>query len=170
MVEEKRNELGVPGMAVVIVMGGEVIYTRGFGLRDVEHNKSVTPDTLFRIGSDTKAFTAMATVMSQDDGKLSLEDSPKKYLPYFKLQDPEANLKVTVRDLLCHYGPTYSFLVRVLASTRFTALFIWVNSHRDHREHGGFSNILCALRRPLWLKLFMHLKTAVVLDITAFST
>ena len=102
MVEEKRNELGVPGMAVVIVMGGEVIYTRGFGLRDVEHNKSVTPDTLFRIGSDTKAFTAMATVMSQDDGKLSLEDSPKKYLPYFKLQDPEANLKVTVRDLLCH--------------------------------------------------------------------
>jgi CubicO group peptidase (beta-lactamase class C family) len=100
--EETRQKQGVPRMAVAIVKNGDVIFTKGFGLRDVDGQKPVAPNTLFRIGSDTKVFTAMVTVMSQDDGKLSLDDSPKKYLHYFKLQDPEANSKVAIRDLLCH--------------------------------------------------------------------
>ena len=49
-----------------------------------------------------ESFTAMGVVISQDEGKLSLDDSPKKHLPYFKLQDPEADAKITVRDLLHH--------------------------------------------------------------------
>jgi CubicO group peptidase (beta-lactamase class C family) len=100
--EEIRQKQSVPGMAVAIVKNGDVVFTKGFGLRDVDGHKPVTPNTLFRIGSDTKAFTAMVTVMSQDDGKLSLDDSPKKYLHYFKLQDRQANSKATIRDLLCH--------------------------------------------------------------------
>ena len=80
---------------------------KGFGLRDVERNLPVTADTLFAIGSCSKAFTAMGVVISQDEGKLSLDDSPKKHLPYFKLQDPEADAKITVRDLLHHsWGST----------------------------------------------------------------
>jgi len=101
-VEEERQQLKVPGLSLVIVKDDQIALMKGFGLRDVEHNLTVTPDTLFVMGSCTKAFTAMALVMSQDEGKLSLDDSPKKFLPYFKLVDPEADANVTLRDLLCH--------------------------------------------------------------------
>jgi len=101
-VETKRKEQHVPGMTLAIVKNDEVIYLKGFGVADLESSKPVTPDTVFSIGSSTKSFTAMAAVMSEDDGKLSLEDSPRKYLQYFKMRDPEMDAKVTIRDLLCH--------------------------------------------------------------------
>jgi CubicO group peptidase (beta-lactamase class C family) len=101
-IEEKRKQLGVPGVAVAIVKDDKVIFQKGFGWRDVERKLPVTADTLFAIGSCTKAFTAMAAVISQDTGKLSLDDSPKKHLAYFKLQDTEADAKITVRNLLDH--------------------------------------------------------------------
>jgi CubicO group peptidase (beta-lactamase class C family) len=100
--EEKRKETGVPGASLVVVVGDHVIVLKGSGVRDAAKNLPVTPDTLFAIGSCTKAFTAMAAVISQDDGKLSLDDSPKKYLPYFHLRDPEADAQATLRDLLSH--------------------------------------------------------------------
>src|SRR5688500_7734393 len=69
---------------------------------DVYMMLPVTPDTLFAIGSSSKAFTALSVLMSADDRKLLLEDNPKKHLPYFKLRDPEADSKITVADLLSH--------------------------------------------------------------------
>jgi CubicO group peptidase (beta-lactamase class C family) len=101
-VEEKRKELGVPGVALAIVKDDKVIFQKGFGLRDVERNLPVTADTIFAIGSCTKSFTAMAAVISQDEGRLSLDDPPKKHLSYFRLQDPEADAMITLRDLLLH--------------------------------------------------------------------
>lgn len=101
-VDSRRRRMHVPGASLVIVKDDRVIYLKGLGFRDVEHALPVTPKTLFAIGSSTKAFTAMTVMMSADDGKLSLEDSPKKYLPYFKLRDPEADSKITISDLLCH--------------------------------------------------------------------
>ncbi len=100
--EEKRKELGIPGMSLAIVKDDKVIYLKGLGVKDFERNIPVTPDTRFAIGSSTKAFTAMLAVMSADEGKLSLDDSPKKFLPYFTLRDEEAAAKVTMRDLLSH--------------------------------------------------------------------
>src|SRR5262245_42659744 len=100
--EDKRKELGIPGMSLVIVKDDKVIYLKGLGVKDFEKNIPVTPDTRFAIGSSTKAFTAMLAVMSADDGKLSLDDSPKKFLPYFTLRDQDAAAKITLRDLLAH--------------------------------------------------------------------
>jgi CubicO group peptidase (beta-lactamase class C family) len=100
--DAKRAELGVPGLALVIVEGDKVIYMKGLGVRDVQRRLPVTPDTLFPIASATKAFTAALTAMSVDDHKLSFDDSPKKYLPYFHLSDSTADAEVTIRDLLCH--------------------------------------------------------------------
>src|SRR3954470_7522429 len=100
--EEKRKELGIPGMSLVIVKDDKVIYLKGLGVKDFEKNIPVTPDTRFAIGSSTKAFTAMLAVMSADDGKLSLDDSPKKFLPYFHMQDPDADARIKIRDLLSH--------------------------------------------------------------------
>jgi len=101
-VEKRRRELGIPGLSLAIVKDGEVILSKGFGSRNLGKNLPVTPETLFAIGSTTKAFTAMTTVMSADSGKLSLDDSPKNFLPFFKLRDPEADAQATLRDLLTH--------------------------------------------------------------------
>jgi CubicO group peptidase (beta-lactamase class C family) len=101
-IEDSRKELKVPGLGIAIVKDDKIIYMKGFGLRNTERNLPVTPDTLFAIGSTTKAFTSMSIAMSVDESKLSFDDSPKKFLPYFKLQDPEADSKITIRDLLCH--------------------------------------------------------------------
>ncbi len=100
--DAKRADLHVPGAALVIVKDDKIIAIRGMGLRDVERKLPVTPRTMFAIGSSTKAFTAMTALMSVDDGRLSLLDPPRKYLPYFKLKDPDADTKITVSDLLCH--------------------------------------------------------------------
>ncbi len=102
IVEEQRKAMGIPGLSLAIVKDDRVIYAKGFGLRDVERKLPVTVDTLFAIGSCTKAFTAMAAVISEDEGKLSLNDSPKKYLPFFKINDPQIDEKITLRDLLSH--------------------------------------------------------------------
>ncbi len=101
-VEERRQQLGIPGVSLVIVKDDRVIYMKGLGHKDFERKAPVTPDTLFAIGSSSKAFTAMLVAMAADAGKLSLDDAPKKFLPYFKLQDPEADTKITLRDLLAH--------------------------------------------------------------------
>ncbi len=100
--EARRKELGIPGMSLVIVKDGEIIFAKGFGYKDVEKQIPVTTDTQFAIGSSTKAFTALSVLMSQDEGKLSLDDNPRKHLSYFKMNDAETNEKITIRDLLSH--------------------------------------------------------------------
>ena len=103
-VEEGRQKLGIPGLSLVIVKDDKIIYMKGLGHRDFERKVPVTPDTLFAIGSSTKAFTSMLVAMGADEGKISLDDSPKKFLPYFKLQDPESDAKITVRDSVARLG------------------------------------------------------------------
>ncbi len=100
--EARRKELGIPGMSLAIVKDGEIIFMKGFGYKDFEKKIPVTADTQFAIGSSSKAFTALSVLMSQDEGKLSLDDSPKKYLPYFKINDAEIDKNITVRDLMAH--------------------------------------------------------------------
>lgn len=101
-VEARRKELGIPGMSLAIVKDGQVVYLKGLGYKSFEKQIPVTPDTQFAIGSSSKAFTALSVLMSRDQGKLSLDENPRKYLPYFKINDPEINEKITVRDLLTH--------------------------------------------------------------------
>lgn len=101
-VEARRKELGIPGMSLAIVKDGEVVLSKGFGYKNFEKQIPVTADTQFAIGSATKAFTALSVLMSQDENKLLLDESPRKYIPYFKINDAEINEKITVRNLLTH--------------------------------------------------------------------
>src|SRR6185503_12654050 len=100
--ELQRTRLHIAGIGVVVVLHGQVIVLDVRGMRDVEHQLPVTFDTLFPIGSCTKAFTAMAIGIGQDEGVLSLDDSPHRWLPYFKMRDREADAQVTLRDMLSH--------------------------------------------------------------------
>lgn len=101
-VEKRRKELGIPGISLVIVKDGQIIYMKGLGYKDFEKQIAVTPDTQFAIGSATKAFTALSVLMAMDEGKVNLDDSPKKYLSYFKMKDADADKNMTVRDLMDH--------------------------------------------------------------------
>ena len=101
-VEKRRKEMGIPGMSLAIVKDGRIIYSKGLGYKDFEKKVPITADTQLAIGSATKAFTALSVLMLQDEGKLSLDDSPKKHLPYFKINNPETDKKIKVRDLMSH--------------------------------------------------------------------
>jgi CubicO group peptidase (beta-lactamase class C family) len=92
----------VPGLAVAIVKNGEVVLLEGYGVRDVAGQAPVTPDTLFAIGSATKAFTATALALLVDDGKLAWDKPVREALPAFKLKDPLASERLTPRDLVTH--------------------------------------------------------------------
>ncbi|MFN8383516.1 MAG: serine hydrolase [Anaerolineales bacterium] len=92
---------GVPGAAVAVVQGDEV-FTQGYGLLEAGKADKVNADTIFAIGSTTKAFTSALVGMLVDEGKLQWDDPVVKYLPDFELYDPWITQNVTVRDLLCH--------------------------------------------------------------------
>lgn len=102
LLDERRQQLHIAGLAYAVVIDDRVVALDGLGLRDPARTLPATPDTVFPIGSCTKAFTAMAAAIASDEGKLSLDDSPRRYLPWFKLADPEANELVAIRDLLSH--------------------------------------------------------------------
>jgi len=92
----------IPGVAVGVVEGGRLVFARGFGYRDVDRRLPVTPDTLFPLGSCSKAFTATAIALLADEGRIALDAPVRSYLPDFSLEDPVASATVTTRDLLTH--------------------------------------------------------------------
>lgn len=100
--EQERQKWNVPGMAVCIVKDGNLIFSQGFGLRDVEKKQPVTTDTLFAIGSTTKAFTALLLAQLVEEGVLEWNKPIKHYLPDFVLKDPMATSHMTARDLVNH--------------------------------------------------------------------
>ena len=92
----------VPGLAVAVVKDGELVFARGFGHRQLGGQDPVTVETLFAIGSTTKARTAAALGMLVDERKLDWDDRVTEHLPDFELADPYATREVRVRDLLTH--------------------------------------------------------------------
>ena len=102
--ESKRQESDVPGMVIVVVKDDSVILNRGFGFANVEQKTPVTDDTLFSIGSSTKAFTSALIAMLVTDGTMHWDDPITKYLPDFtlKIDSDNEHDEVTIRDLLCH--------------------------------------------------------------------
>ena len=94
----------VPGAAWGIVIDGELAHSGFTGLRDVEAKAPVDKDTVFRIASMTKSFTAMAILKLRDEGKLALDDPAERYVPELKnLRYPTTDSpRITIRHLLTH--------------------------------------------------------------------
>ncbi len=102
VIEKAVADFNVPGLGIAIVAGGEVVLARGFGHRDRENDLPMTPDTLFAIGSTTKAMTATVLGMMADEGKLDWDEPLVRYLPSFRLADPTVTARITARDLVTH--------------------------------------------------------------------
>ncbi|MEP1384837.1 MAG: serine hydrolase domain-containing protein [Paraglaciecola sp.] len=94
----------IPGVAVVVVKDGKILFKRGYGFADVAAQTPVNPDTsLFHIGSVTKLFTATAAMQLYEQGKLDLHVSVNEYLTNMKVEEPFER-PITMADLLTHRG------------------------------------------------------------------
>ena len=100
--EKTLQDLGVPGLAISVVRGDEVLLARGFGQRDVENDLPADADTLYYIASSTKSFVALAAQILAEEGRIDLDAPVARYLTRFRLATEEATAAVTVRDLLSH--------------------------------------------------------------------
>ncbi|MGH9381217.1 MAG: serine hydrolase [Thermoanaerobaculia bacterium] len=96
------EEWNVPGLGLAAVVDGEVVFAEGVGYRDLEGEQLMTADTLFAIGSTTKAFTTTLLGMLVDEGRLDWDEPVATYLPGFELADPMAGERLTPRDLVTH--------------------------------------------------------------------
>jgi len=139
-----KNEIAsgkIPGAAFLISHNGKPVYSKMFGVRDVETQFSMSPDTIFRIHSMSKVITSVAAMMLIDEGKIRLDDPVAKYIPAFaeakvgteteseggkelKLAPPKR--PVTVRDLMRHTaGITYGFYGDSLVRKAYTKAEIY---------------------------------------------
>jgi CubicO group peptidase (beta-lactamase class C family) len=121
----------VPGLAIAVLKNDQVVFAKGYGVRKLGEPTPVNEQTLFAIGSSSKAFTATSIAMLVDEGKLKWDDPVTKYLPGFEVYDPYVTRELTVRDLLSHR----SGLQR--------GDFLWYGSEYDRDE---------ILRRARYLK------------------
>ncbi|MGE0554855.1 MAG: serine hydrolase [Gemmatimonadales bacterium] len=101
-VDQALARWDVPGVAVVIVRGDSIALIKGYGKRQAGRPEPVTTETLFEIGSTSKAFSSALLAMLVDDGALSWDDPVTRHLPWFELWDPWVTREVTLRDLLSH--------------------------------------------------------------------
>src|SRR5262249_32557063 len=94
----------VPGVgtAVVVIQGGKVVHLGTYGFRDRAAKKPVTADTLFAIGSTSKAFGAFASMLADQDGRLKIDSPVVDYAPTLVFSDPAVASQVTSVDLLSH--------------------------------------------------------------------
>lgn len=102
VVERARKEFDVPGIAVAIVKDGDVVLAKGYGVRKIGEPAPVTAQSLFRIASNTKAFTTAALAMLVDEHKLRWDDQVIQHLQGFQMYDPYVTHEMTIRDLLSH--------------------------------------------------------------------
>lgn len=92
----------IPGVAVAIIKDGKPLLMKGYGVTEKGGSQPVNEHTLFLIGSNTKAFTATAMAMLDQQKKLDLNDPVQKWMPEFKLRDEWVSKNITIKDLLCH--------------------------------------------------------------------
>lgn len=92
----------IPGLAVAVVKDNQTILTKGYGVTSLENPQAVDENTLFIIGSNTKAFTATILALLEAEGKMTLDDRVKKWLPEFDLKNKLAANEITISDLLSH--------------------------------------------------------------------
>ena len=102
VVEQALIDFEVPGIAIGVVVDGQIVYAKGFGSRNTEKKLPVTKETLFALGSCTKAFTTFAMGNLVDQGLAEWDDLVIDILPEFRLADQYATANVTIRDLLTH--------------------------------------------------------------------
>jgi len=100
--EKVLKDWKAPGFAVAVVEKNKIIYSKGFGFRDVENKLPVTPNTLFAIGSVTKSFTSSLIGLLEKDGKVNFDKPALQYLPNLQFFNNNMNNSITLRHMMSH--------------------------------------------------------------------
>ena len=102
IVNEALDVFNVPGVAIGIVVDGKVVLSRGYGYRNLDQSLPTTENTLFAIGSCTKAFTTFMLGQLVNEGKITWDDPVISHIPEFRLMDQYSTHHITIRDLVAH--------------------------------------------------------------------
>ncbi|UPK70790.1 serine hydrolase [Chitinophaga filiformis] len=102
IVEKVLQDWHAAGVAIAVVEKDKIIYSKGYGYRDYEKKLPVTPNTVFAIGSCTKAFTSGLLGILRQEGKLDFETPVRQYLPELVFNNDDLNAHVTLRDMMSH--------------------------------------------------------------------
>jgi CubicO group peptidase (beta-lactamase class C family) len=100
-VQSEMEAARIPGAALGIVQSDQLLHLKGFGIADPS-GRPVTPQTPLMIGSTTKSMTAVAIMQLVEEGKIELDVPVQQYLPWFRVADPEASARISIRHLLIH--------------------------------------------------------------------
>ncbi len=100
-IEKIMSAYEIPGVAIGVVKNGEIYYTKGFGVQNIETKVPVSESTIFHMASVSKPFVATAIMQLVEAGKVNLDDPVVNYLPYFKINDDRYR-EITVRQMLTH--------------------------------------------------------------------
>ena len=101
-IKENMDKGKIPGLFVTVVKDDKTVYEKGFGYSDVERKGTVTSESLFEIGSNSKAFTALGILKLQKEGLIELNDEVTDYIPWLKVKYKGREVPVTIEQLLHH--------------------------------------------------------------------
>jgi len=101
-IESGMDEWSIPGLSIAVVESNETAFLKGYGVTGIDSGEPVDPQTIFAIGSTTKAFTATAVQMLAERGNVDLDTPIVNYLPGFQLANTYVSSRVTLRDVLVH--------------------------------------------------------------------
>ena len=118
---QEWDKSDVPGCALGIVKDGSMIYSKGYGSADLEHDIEIEPSSVFYIGSVSKQFVTFCILLLEEDGKLDLDDKIQKYLPDF----PEYDSPLTIRHFIHHTSGVRDYL---------TLMYLKGRNYLDHAE------------------------------------
>lgn len=145
LVEASMQEWKVPGLALAVIQDGEVMLQKGYGVRDTDTGLPVTTDTQFLLCSITKSFTAAGLGLLVDERKLDWDRPVREVLPEFRLHDPVATERLTVRDLLCHHSglPRHDWIHMPgdLSNAQMLAALRHLAPNKDLRDTFQYSNL-----------------------------
>jgi CubicO group peptidase (beta-lactamase class C family) len=118
-----HNPDSPPGLSLVVVKDGEIVYRKGFGMADSPKGIPATPDTVYNTWSMVKPMTAVAVLQLQEQGRLNIDDPVAEYVPFFDVEYPsESSETVTIRHLMNHSSGLRNNVPEVLS---------WVHFHGD---------------------------------------
>jgi len=122
--EKSMPDWETPGMAVTIIQGDDIVYSKAFGVKTYKGNDPVTTDTIFQIGSTSKAFTAALVAMLADEGKIGWKDSVIEHLPDFEMYDPWVSREFMIEDLMAQRSGMPSHAIDSLVMLGFDRDYI----------------------------------------------
>ena len=145
-IQRGMNNWQIPGVAVLIVKDGKVVFEKGFGVKELGKNELVDKNTLFMIGSNTKAFTGTALAMLEHDEKLKLDDKVTKYLSDFKMKDEWVNKELNLLDIVSHrmgletFQGDFMYWTSDLTSDEVIEKFGMITPKYNFRTKYGYTN------------------------------